>query len=187
MRLRKGGKKINDDILIKKILEGNSHAFSLLVNKYRQDIFKVVYGMVKNPKDAEDVTQEIFIKIYTSLASYQNQGFKTWISRIAVHHTIDWLRKQREWHLLEEEEQEKLASSTYLEKDLLQKELKELVHTKLQELPPNYLDVVQLFYLEEKSYEEIAAIKQVEKKTVETQLYRARLWMKKHWEEEEFV
>jgi len=169
-------------------LEGNSHAFSLLVNKYRQDLFKVIIGIVKNSKDAEDLTQEVFIKIYTSLSSYQNQGFKTWMSRIAVNHSIDWLRKQKELlQQLDEEMENTLADPTHVESDFLHKELRELVHKKILELPANYLDVVQLFYLEGKTYEEIASIKQVEKKTVETQLYRARLWMRKHWKEEEFI
>ena len=169
-------------------MEGNSHAFSLLVNKYRQDLFKVIIGIVKNSKDAEDLTQEVFIKIYTSLGSYQNQGFKTWMSRIAVNHSIDWLRKQKDvLQQMDEEMENMLAASTQLENDFLEKELRQLVHKKILELPANYLDVVQLFYLEGKTYEEIASIKQVEKKTVETQLYRARLWMRKHWKEEEFI
>ena len=148
----------------------------------------MIIGVVKNPKDAEDLTQEVFIKIYTSLGSYQNQGFKTWISRIAVNHSIDWLRKQRELlQQMDEEMENTLIAPMRVESDFLEKELRELVHKKISELPANYLDVVKYFYLEGKTYEEIASIKQVEKKTVETQLYRARLWMRKHWKEEEFI
>lgn len=88
---------------------------------------------------------------------------------------------------IDEEMENTLAATTHLESDYLDKELRELVHKKILELPSNYLDVVKLFYLEGKSYEEIAYIKQIEKKTVETQLYRARLWMRKHWKEEEFI
>ena len=57
-------------------------------------IFHTVYSVLRNEKDAEDAAQEVFLKIYTSLPQYEKQGFKTWITRIAVNHAIDIRRKQ---------------------------------------------------------------------------------------------
>ncbi|MFK4998459.1 RNA polymerase sigma factor [Bacillus sp. N9] len=56
-----------DEALIEKILQGNDHAFRLLVEKYRNTVFYTTYGVLRNEKDAEDAAQEVFMKIYTSL------------------------------------------------------------------------------------------------------------------------
>jgi RNA polymerase sigma factor (sigma-70 family) len=76
------------------VLEGNDHAFRLLVEKYRNDVFRTIFAVLRDQKEAEDAAQEVFMKIYTSLPQYQNQGFKTWMTRIAVkHYTYDvWLQ-----------------------------------------------------------------------------------------------
>lgn len=83
------------DELVEKVRAGNDHAFRILIETYKQTIYRTVYSVLRNQKDAEDVTQEVFIKIYTSLPQYKNQGFKTWITRIAVNHAIDLKRKRQ--------------------------------------------------------------------------------------------
>ncbi|WP_410990883.1 sigma-70 family RNA polymerase sigma factor [Bacillus cereus] len=85
------------------------------------------------------------------------------------------------------EAEENIKSSHNIEALLLTKEQKLLIAQKLRELPENYRDVVLAHYLEEKSYQEIALQENIEVKTVEMKLYRARKWIKKHWKEEEFL
>jgi RNA polymerase sigma factor (sigma-70 family) len=85
------------------------------------------------------------------------------------------------------ETEENIKSSHNIEALLLTKEQKLLIAQKLRELPENYRDVVLAHYLEEKSYQEIALQENIEVKTVEMKLYRARKWIKKHWKEEEFL
>ncbi|MGR6013704.1 sigma-70 family RNA polymerase sigma factor [Bacillus paranthracis] len=85
------------------------------------------------------------------------------------------------------ETEENIKSSHNIEALLLTKEQKLLIAQKLRELPDNYRDVVLAHYLEEKSYQEIALQENIEVKTVEMKLYRARKWIKKHWKEEEFL
>ena len=85
------------------------------------------------------------------------------------------------------ETEENIKSSHNIEALLLTKEQKLLIAQKLRELPENYRDVVLAHYLEEKSYQEIALEENIEVKTVEMKLYRARKWIKKHWKEEEFL
>ena len=74
-------------------MDGSDHAFRLLVEKYRNDVFRTVFAVLRDQKEAEDAAQEVFMKIYTSLPQYENQGFKTWMTRIAVNHAIDVKRK----------------------------------------------------------------------------------------------
>ncbi|WP_238985093.1 sigma-70 family RNA polymerase sigma factor [Bacillus kwashiorkori] len=155
---------------------------------FKNDVFRLVYGVLRNQKDAEDAAQEVFLKIFTSLPKYENQGFKTWISRIAINHAIDIKRKQAR---MREE-----VSDTYLEtaseersveETIIQEEKRRKIQERIRDLPENYRDVIYGYYILEKSYEQLANEQQVQVKTIETKLYRARVWIKKHWKEEEFL
>src|SRR5690606_42132445 len=88
----KGGREDLDEALIEKIKQGNDHAFRILVEKYRKHVFHTVYGVLRNEKGAEDAAQEVFLKFYTSLPQYEKQGFKTWITSIAVNSSFDLKR-----------------------------------------------------------------------------------------------
>jgi RNA polymerase sigma factor (sigma-70 family) len=168
---------------------GNQEAFRELINRYSNLLYKIVFGIVRNQKDAEDLTQEAFIQIYQSLSSYQNQGFKTWMVRIASNKAIDFKRKQlRNKEELTDQIEEGIDLNIELTPDnqALKREKKEIVHKKLDTVPENYRDMIFAHYILEKSYKEIAVEHGVEVKTVEMKLYRARKWMQKHWREEEF-
>ncbi|WP_306473170.1 RNA polymerase sigma factor [Bacillus toyonensis] len=176
--------------LIEKAQQGSEHAFRILVQTYRHYIFQVIFSILRHEEDAKDVTQEVFVKIHASLSNYQFRGLKTWMARIATNHAIDYKRKKAREHeelSLCKETEENIKSSHNIEALLLTKEQKLLIAQKLRELPENYRDVVLSHYLEEKSYQEIALQENIEVKTVEMKLYRARKWIKKHWKEEEFL
>jgi RNA polymerase sigma factor (sigma-70 family) len=171
------------------VLEGNDHAFHLLVEKYRNDVFRTIFAVLRDQKEAEDAAQEVFMKIYTSLPQYQNQGFKTWMTRIAVNHAIDIKRKQvrRREEVAEELELQLVGTpKDSVEKEIMEIDRRRLVREKLDELPKNYRDVIYGFYIAEKSYQQMAEEQNVQVKTIETKLYRARHWMKKNWKEDDF-
>lgn len=185
----KGERVISDQVLIQKVLSGNDHAFRLLVEKYRTDLFRTIFAVLRDQKDAEDATQEVFIKIYHSLPKYENQGFKTWITRIAVNHAIDVKRKRdrrREDVVESMELQSNTVQQESVESEIISRERNRLVRERLNEIPANYRDVIYGFYIAEKSYQQLAEEQQVQVKTIETKIYRARHWMKKHWKEDEF-
>lgn len=144
---------------------------------------------MRHEKDAEDATQEVFLKIYYALPKYSSQGIKSWLTRIAVNHAIDVKRKkQRQQEMILEPDDLPTLSSPEenVVLPLLQKEQRELVKSRLHDMPANYRKVIEAYYIAEKSYKQIAEEQQVEAKTVETKLYRARNWMKKHWKEDDF-
>jgi RNA polymerase sigma factor (sigma-70 family) len=159
------------------------------VEKYRTDLFRVVFAVLRDQKDAEDATQEVFIKIYHSLPNYENQGFKTWITRIAVNHAIDMKRKRdrRREDVVEGAQLESMVVQGHgVEAQVVTSEQRRLVRERLHELPENYRNMIYDFYIEEKSYQQIAEEQEMQVKAVETRLYRARHWMKKHWKEDDF-
>lgn len=160
-----------------------------MVEKYRNDVFRTIFAVLRDQKEAEDAAQEVFLKIFTSLPHYENQGFKTWMTRIAVNHAIDVKRKlvRRKEEAVESHEQQAIGTpKDNVEKELIETERQRLVRKKLNELPDNYRDVIYGFYIAEKSYQELADEQKVQVKTIETKLYRARLWMKKNWKEDDF-
>ncbi|MGE8205313.1 sigma-70 family RNA polymerase sigma factor [Heyndrickxia sp. NPDC080065] len=175
-------------MLIEKVKNGNDHAFRILVEKYRMHIFHTVFAILRNQQDAEDAAQEVFLKIYASLPQYENQGFKTWITRIAVNHAIDMKRKKvrRREDQTVEFQPEEFRGKNNTEELVLLKEKKSILSKRLVELPDNYREVVEGFYIKEKTYQQMAEEQKVQVKTIETKLYRARLWMKKHWKEDDF-
>lgn len=180
---------ISDAVLVEKVLDGNEHAFRLLVEKYRNDVFRTVFAVLRDQKEAEDAAQEVFIKIYSSLSQYENQGFKTWMTRIAVNHAIDVKRKlaRRKEEVIEGLGQQALGTpKDSVEKELMENERRRLIRNRLEELPENYREVIYGFYIAEKSYQQMAEEQQVQVKTIETKLYRARHWMKKNWKEDDF-
>lgn len=165
---------------------------------YQAYIYKLVFSVVKNHADAEDVTQETFVKIYRALPQYEFKGFKTWISRIAMNKAIDHLRKSERIQLRENAltdpnqltasdlERQYLDLDPTTEQQVVMKETRQLVHAQLQEVPDNYREVVEAYYFENKTYVEIADEQGVATKTVESKLYRAKQWMRKRWKEEDF-
>ncbi|WP_096186564.1 RNA polymerase sigma factor [Evansella halocellulosilytica] len=186
---RKEGREIRDEALIKQILQGNDHAFRILIEKYRSLIFKTAYGVLKNEKDAEDAAQEVFIKIYSSLPKYEGKGLKTWMARIAVNHAIDLKRKRdrRKEEVAEDIRLELVtADSKSVESEYLHKEMRSRVRERLNDLPLNYRYVVYGYYIEEKSFQQLSKEEGINEKSVRVKLHRARKWMREHWKEDDF-
>lgn len=87
---------ISDEVLINKIKSGHDHAFRLLIEKYRHDLFRTIFAVLRDQKEAEDAAQVVFLKIYHSLSQYENQGFKTWITRMIetkLYLARNWMKK----------------------------------------------------------------------------------------------
>lgn len=159
------------------------------MNKYQSYLYHVAFSVLRSSKDAEDVTQEALLKIYASLPQYQHQGFKTWITRITVNKAIDYkrsLERKRE-QLTDEPELLIPVNPTHtVEEEVLHNHRRRRIRECLEDMPDNYRDVVVAFYIEDKSYQEIAIEQGVTLKTVESKLYRAKQWIRKHWKEEEW-
>lgn len=170
---------------------GDEQAFRELVDKYGNYLFQVVYAVLRSTKDSEDVSQEALFKIYASLPQYQYQGFKTWITRIAVNKAIDYKRAQERkkeqlveaWEFVGSTGEE--ADGRPVEELVLRRQRKDEVRRQLEQLPDHYREVVVAFYMEEKSYQEIADEFGMALKTVESKLYRAKQMMRKQWKEED--
>ena len=87
---------IEDKILIQQYLKGDEKSLEILIARYLKPIYSFVYKNVGNPSEAEDITQEVFIKIWKNIKKFdQNKNFKPWIFQIAKNTSIDFLRKKK--------------------------------------------------------------------------------------------
>ncbi|MFC0523553.1 RNA polymerase sigma factor [Pontibacillus salicampi] len=169
--------------------QGNEQALRLIIERYKSLVYQIIVNVVRDEKEAEDLAQETFLKMMDALPSYQSKGFKTWLGRIAMHKAIDARRKrQRRQEMLEQDGisfNDTLGAKS-AEEEWLNREKSAAVASSIQQLPASYQEVVQAYYIEGKTYAEIATEHDLEAKTVEVRLYRARKWMKQHWKKEEF-
>jgi RNA polymerase sigma-70 factor, ECF subfamily len=182
---------------IKRAQQGEPEAFGPLVQKHQQRVFSLVYHLVRRRDEVEDLAQEIFIKAFRAVRSYNFQSsFATWLSRIATNHCYDYLRHERAarvsfyWQMGENSQQELEANAESQPEHVLNHEeqtvLKDLVNKLLARAPEDDRTILVLKELQDNSVEEIAEILKLKPTTVKVRLHRARKRMLedlRHWRE----
>jgi len=169
---------LRDVELVELVLAGEQDAFELLVERYKDAVQNLAYRMLGNPTEAEDVTQEVFVRAYTQLATYKPaHKFSTWLLSIASHLAIDQLRRRRFLALpLEDvpflEWMADLGNGP--EQSALQGEQQDEIQIYLQRLPSKYRAVIVLRYWYDLSYEEISTALNLTPALVKARLHRAR-------------
>ncbi|MEK4106461.1 RNA polymerase sigma factor [Paenibacillus sp. FSL L8-0493] len=187
----KEGRVIEEELLIKRICQGDEDAFRQFVNTYSQHIYKITYSVLREVKAAEDAAQEAFLQMYKSLPDYRYQGLKSWITRIALNKAIDAKRKRDRLRELPVDYELVLSQTPSNEEDVLatvvRRDRMNRLSGEINNLPEGHREIMVAYYLENKKYEQIAAENEITLKTVESRLYRARQWMRKHWKEDEWL
>ena len=179
---------IDERQLITEILTGNKAALQTFIESYQKLVSHVVFRMVTNIHDREDLCQEVFIKVYQNLSGF-NYGCKisTWIARIAHNSCLNYLEKKRvpllddiisskEENVIDRFSDNSVLPDGYTET----RELNQRVQDEINLLPPRIGVLLALYHLEEMSYEEIADITQQPMGTVKSYLYRARKMLKEN-------
>ncbi|MCP4723646.1 MAG: sigma-70 family RNA polymerase sigma factor [bacterium] len=181
----------NKDLdIVKRALDGEQDAYNTLLKKYRGAIYSLVYKMVKNREEAEDLVQETFIKAFSALATFNAQyAFSTWLFKIASNNCIDYLRKKRlQTMSIDKPTEAKDGPITRElpdpivnpEAELIDTERKSIIEVAIDSLPAKYRIAILMRHKEEKSYEEIAEALNVPLGTVKARIFRAREKLKKH-------
>jgi RNA polymerase sigma-70 factor, ECF subfamily len=169
---------LSDAELVELVLAGEQDAFAALVERYKDAVQNLAYRMLGNVTEAEDVTQEVFVRAYTQLATYKPaHKFSTWLLSIASHLAIDQLRRRRFLALPLEDVPflEWIADlGTGPEQSALQGEQQDEIQAYLQRLPSKYRAVILLRYWYDLSYEEIAMALHLTPALVKARLHRAR-------------
>ena len=153
-------------------------AFEGLVARYAEKVFHLAYSMVRNETQAEDLAQETFLRVWRGLPGYHGgASLSTWLYTIARNTCLTELKRRSARPTLsldEPETHDALEGLTALHTAAPEAGLELDVHHLLEQLPEKYRQVVTLFYLEQKSYEEVSALLGLPLGTVKTFLYRAK-------------
>jgi RNA polymerase sigma-70 factor (ECF subfamily) len=184
------GIQSEEQVLVRELKNGSEAAFALLIAQYSQPIYSLIARSLRDPADAADVTQDVFIKVFRSISGFHGDAsLRTWIYRIALHETSNqrrWWNRHKRQELamdapIENEEGECTCMADTLATgdaspfdQVLRSETRHRVEAALRELPDAYREVVVLREIEGFGYEEIAEILNVNLGTVKSRLTRGR-------------
>ena len=175
--------------VISRVIRGDQQAYAELVNRYKDYVFTLALRFCKNREDAEEVSQDIFIKVYRSLADFKGTSkFSTWLYTITYNTSVTFLRKKKmdvksiddDHTFLQLENQESSFSANQME----QKSRVNHVNQAIGKLSTDDAQIITLFYKMEQSLEEIGVILGLEPNTVKVRLHRARQRLKEKLEKD---
>ena len=169
--------------LLDRCLAGEDSAWEALLKAYTRKIYNLCYRFTGRAEEAEDVTQEVFIKVFQTLKTYQAaQGsFTTWLNRVARNHLVDHYRRARKDRVTSSLEDELPAAeqkpSQHMEptRQVESRERREVLQLALDRLSPDLREAVILRDLQDLDYEEIAQVLRVPQGTVKSRINRGRL------------
>ncbi len=167
------------------IAKGDQKAYAELLHRYRESVYYMMLKMVNNKDDADDLTIEAFGRAFKKLDQYTpNFAFSTWLFKIASNNAIDFLRKKKLNNTISMDTRNEnsdydasnLVRSTHLnpEEFYIKKQKVEMVRAVIDKLKPKYKELVELFYFQELSHEEISEKLNLPIGTIKAQLFRAR-------------
>jgi RNA polymerase sigma-70 factor (ECF subfamily) len=175
--------QVDDDELVKRVCMGETQLFRLLIERHQQHIFNLCYRMLRQFEEADDATQDTFLKAYRSLKQFRGDArLKTWLCQIARNECLNRLRHENMASLdqqLTTDYSFQIADSMPSPLELIeQQETQSIVHEAINKLPHQYRLVITLFHLNGLSYEEISQVMEIPMGTVKTHIFRARELLK---------
>lgn len=171
-------------LIVKKILAGNKKAFETLVRQHQRLVSHVVFRMVDNRADREDICQDVFLKVYQNLGGFQFESkLSSWIAKIAYNTCLNYLEKKRVLlydDLSTEEHTLETVPATADGPDQVAegKEISDLLRSEIDKMPVHYRTILTLYHLDQMSYQEIGDSMDLPEGTVKSYLFRGRKLLK---------
>lgn len=163
---------------INSVLEGDINAFSFLVERHKDFVYTMCLKIVRNPEDAEEIAQDVFLKAYRSLGSFRKESkFSTWLYRICYNTSISHTRKKRhefsgvDEHIIENYSDEDVQP--LLEGKPEEEKIK-MMEEAISRLPEEENLIITLFYKENQGVQELASITGLSQSNIKVKLYRIR-------------
>lgn len=168
----------DDQILINQIIAGDTNAFTQLVDRYKDLVYTLALRMLKNREEAEEVSQDTFIKTYRSLHKFKGDSkFSTWIYKVAYNSCLDQIKKNKK-HLnnveINEFTEHQVKTMDNAFDALVEEERNQLIQDCLHVLPSDDSFLLTLYYFEEQSLDEIANIVGLTANNVKVKIFRSR-------------
>jgi len=177
-------KLLSDIDLIQAIVDGSNEAFKELYTRFSTKVYNTALSYTKNTDEADDVTQEVFVKIFRSAAKFKgNSELSTWVYRIVVNTSLNHLKKKNRF-ILFKDTSKPTESIDFVHPGVVleNKENAQILYKVLELLPNTQKTAFILSYIEELPRQEVADIMETSLKAVESLLQRAKTNLKKHLE-----
>jgi RNA polymerase sigma factor (sigma-70 family) len=181
---RKLDSRAEDSRLIKSALKGEQTAYRAMMKKYHDQVYNLLYRMIHEKSEVEDLTQEAFIKAFQSLHNFNEEfAFSTWLYKIATNNCIDYIRKKKLATFsidkpIESKDSEytfEIPDSTYEpDKSLIARQRSKVLEDAINSLPEKYRAVILMRHTEDMDYQEIADQLKLPLGTVKAHIFRAR-------------
>ncbi len=189
---QEAGSILTDQIIVKRVLDGDTRAYALLIKKTEGLVAGIILRLVRDKSDHSDLAQDIYIKVYRNLKNFRfGSKLSTWIGQIAYNSCYNYLDKKKRDVLRAPESFDVMMhspetvsdrSESDQEKQMIREELTEALRLEIEALPPLYGLLITLYHYEELSCAEIAEITGMPEGTVKSYLFRARKMLKeKMW------
>lgn len=169
---------IDDQHYINLIINGDTNAFAVLVDRYKDLVYTLTLRMLKNREEAEEVAQDTFIKVYKSINRFKGDSkFSTWIYRIAYNTSLDRLKKNRKHFndvAIDEFTEHEVKTIDNALSQLENEERNQAVQKCIAQLPSDDAVILTLYYFEEQSLDEISKVVGLTPNNVKVKLFRSR-------------
>ncbi len=186
----KNNSKVEDYELIDRAISGEQSAYDKLMRKYYNLVHNLIFRMIYNKEDVEDLAQEAFIKAFNSLDKFDRQfAFSTWLYKIASNNCIDYLRKKKLNTISIDKEIDSEDDDLRFEipdvefkpdRSIIEEERKALLEEAIASLPGKYRTVILMRHRDEKEYEEISKELKLPLGTVKAHIFRGRELLNKY-------
>ena len=170
----------SDRELIARTLEGDGDAYGILVGRFQRRIHRVALAIVRDEGEADAITQDTFVQAYTSLARFEGRSeFETWLTRIAINRSRDWLRRRRFVSLFSRDEDDREVVLEIVdqrpdpERELTSRQLRAAIERAERSLSSQQKIIFRLRHYEGRALEEIAELLGLQSGTVRAHLFRA--------------
>ena len=168
--------EVGDAELVRRCCDGDRAAFDILLRRYERPVYNAALRMLRNPEDARDIAQTVFLKVYEHLSEYDPKyRFYSWIYRIAVNESLHGLSRRHRVEPIDEEEPDEHPGP---DDEVGNQQTSSRVQGALMRLKPEHRTVVVLKHLLGCSYEDMSEILQLPEKTVKSRLFTARQLLK---------
>lgn len=168
-------KHLSDSEIIASVLKGNRSDYAILIDRYKNKAFSMIRRMIKNEMESEEILQDCFLKAFNGLNKFKGDSkFSTWFYRIVYNTTISRLSLKRRKTEQEMRYLDDRLNIAYEFADTEKKDISVFLNEVINLLPPNYASVINMFYLQEMTCEEIAEITEQSLANVKVLLHRAR-------------
>jgi RNA polymerase sigma-70 factor (ECF subfamily) len=169
---------IDDQKIIESIVNGDTKAYTELVNRYKDLVYTLAIRMLRNREEAEEVAQDTFIKVFKSLDKFKGDSkFSTWIYKVTYNTCLDRIKKNKKYRndvSIDEFNFNQLDAIDNALDNMINEEKSRCIKDCIDKLPQDSSALLTLFYFEELSLEEISKIINLEANTVKVKLFRAR-------------